>query len=65
MRKRITITPQPDGTFEVKCPGSGVKSVRDEKAALEHARKKFRLGDKVMMAADDGYLTDVTRRIAR
>lgn len=64
-RKKWTITPQPDGTFEVRCPGFGVKTVRSEDAALDHIRKKFRVGDKILMADDDGYLTPITRRIAR
>jgi hypothetical protein len=63
--KKWTVTPQPDGTFEVKCPGFGVKTVSSETEALAHIRKKFRIGDKVLRAADDGYLTPITRSITR
>lgn len=64
MAKKWTITPQPDGTFEVRCPGFGVKTVSSEEAALAHVRTKFRIGDKVLLASEDGYLTPITRRIA-
>lgn len=64
-RRKWTITPQSDGTFTVRCPGEGTRTASDEEAALSHVRKRFRLGDTVLLAEKDGYLIPITRRITR